>query len=119
MELLDPAIRGSLFRSDRPIRTKEQDTPATKFGTDAKVVNSLIADGCVIEGTVINSVVARGVHVAKGAVVENSILLQHTDVQEGASLKYTISDKSVKICAGRTLSGHETYPLVIAKNEVV
>ncbi|MBP3519737.1 MAG: glucose-1-phosphate adenylyltransferase subunit GlgD [Oscillospiraceae bacterium] len=119
MELLDPAVRASLFRSDRPIRTKEQDTPATKFSDDAKVVNSLIADGCVIEGTVINSVVARGVHIAKGAVVENCILLQHTEVQEGATLKYTITDKSVKICSGRSLAGHETYPLVIAKNEVV
>ena len=83
------------------------------------MVNSLIADGCVIEGTVINSVVARGVHIAKGAVVENCILLQHTEVQEGATLKYTITDKSVKICSGRSLAGHETYPLVIAKNEVV
>lgn len=119
MELLDPQVRASLFRTDRPIRTKDQSNPSTRYTPDAKAVNSLIADGCVIEGTVINSILARGVHVAKGATVENCILMQHTDVQEGAVLKYAIADKNVRICAGRMLMGHETYPLVLPKNEIV
>ena len=119
MELLDPAVRASLFQAKRPVRTKDQSNPATKIGPEAKIVNSLIADGCIVEGTVVNSILARGVHVAKGAVVENSILLQHTDVAEGGTLKYTITDKYVRICAGRTLMGHETYPMVIPKHEII
>lgn len=119
MQLLDPKVRASLFRADRPIRTKDQSNPATQIDSEAKIVNSLIADGCIIEGTVINSVLARGVHVSKGAVVENSILLQHTEIEEGATVKCTIADKYVRVRHGRFLSGHETYPLVIAKNEVV
>ena len=119
MELLDPQVRASLFQPERPIRTKEQSSPATKLSAEAKVTNSLIADGCIVEGTVVNSILARGVHVAKGATVENCILLQHTEVEEGSTLKYTITDKYVRICAGRTLMGHETYPMVIPRREII
>ncbi|MCI9264196.1 MAG: glucose-1-phosphate adenylyltransferase subunit GlgD [Oscillospiraceae bacterium] len=119
MELLDPKVRADLFRKDRPIKTKDMSNPSTYYGPDAKVVNSLVSDGCRIEGTVINSILARGVHVEKGAVVENCILLQRATVQEGAALHYAIADKNVRVCPGRTLMGHGTYPLVIAKDEIV
>ena len=119
MELLDPKVRSDLFRMDRPIKTKDQSNPSTYYGPDAKSVNSLISDGCHIEGTVINSILARGVRVEKGAVVENCILLQRSAVQEGATLRYAIADKNVRVCPGRTLMGHGTYPLVIAKDEIV
>ena len=119
MELLEPKVRADLFRKDRPIKTKDMSNPSTYYGPDAKVVNSLVSDGCRIEGTVINSILARGVHVEKGAVVENCILLQRATVQEGAALHYAIADKNVRVCPGRTLMGHGTYPLVIAKDEIV
>ena len=119
MELLDPKVRADLFRMDRPIRTKDMSNPSTYYGPDAKAVNSLISDGCRIEGTVINSILSRGVHVEKGAVVENCILMQRSTIQEGATLKYAIADKNVRVCPGRTLMGHGTYPLVIAKDEIV
>ncbi len=119
MQLLDPAVRASLFNPERPIKTKDQSNPSTYYGPDAKVVNSLVSDGCVIEGTVINSVLARGVHVEKGVTVENCILMQRVTVQAGATLRYAIADKNVRICPDRMLMGHGTYPLVIAKDEVV
>lgn len=119
MELLDPAVRADLFRKDRPIKTKDQSNPSTYYGPESKSVNSLVSDGCHIEGTVINSILARGVRVEKGAVVENCILLQRATIQEGATLHYAIADKNVRVCPGRTLMGHGTYPLVIAKNEIV
>ena len=55
----------------------------------------------------------------KGAVVENCILMQRTAVQPGATLRHVIADKNVRINPGRMLMGHETYPLVIPKNEIV
>ena len=119
MELLNPAVRADLFRTDRPIKTKDQSNPSTYYGTNGKSVNSLIADGCVIEGEVVNSIISRGVRVEAGAKVENCILMQGTTVQQGAVLKYTITEKSVRVNSGRMLMGHETYPLAIAKNEVV
>ena len=119
MDLLDPKVRADLFCPERPIRTKDQSNPSTIYGDDAVVVNSFISDGCVIEGTVINSILSRGVHVAKGAKVENCVLMQRTEVQEGAILHCAITDKNVKVCQGRMLMGHETYPMVIAKYEIV
>ncbi len=119
MELLKPAVRADLFRPDRPIKTKDQSNPSTYYGTNGRSINSLIADGCFIEGEVINSILSRGVRVEAGAKVENCILLQSTTVQQGAVLKYTITDRNVRVNPGRMLMGHETYPLTIAKNEVV
>ena len=55
----------------------------------------------------------------KGATVENCILMQRSSIQEGAVLRYAIADKNVRVCPGRMLMGHGTYPLVIAKNEIV
>lgn len=119
MELLDPAVRSDLFCPERPIRTKDQSNPSTCYGPQAISTNSLIADGCTIEGTVVNSILARGVRVAKGAKVENCILLQRTDVQEGAVLRCAITDKNVVVSAGQMLMGSSTYPLVIAKDQIV
>ncbi len=119
MELLDPTVRSSLFRTDRPVKTKDQSNPSTYYGPQAQSVNSLISDGCIIEGTVVNSILSRGVRVEKGARVENCILMQRTAIQSGAVLRYAIADKNVRVCPGRMLMGHGTYPLVIAKNEIV
>ena len=119
MELLDASVRADLFAPKRPIRTKDQSNPSTYYAPDAKVVNSLISDGCVIEGDVVNSILSRNVHVAKGARVENCILFQDTEIEEGATVKCVIADKGVKVCKDRSLMGHETYPLSISKNEIV
>ena len=79
----------------------------------------MIADGCSIEGTVENSIIFRGVHVGKGAVVKNCILLQDTYVGPNVSLNCVITDKNVVIKDGRTLSGYETMPFFIAKGVMV
>ena len=81
MALLEKENRDALFgdRNHR-IYTKVRDSAPTRYGFEAKVENSFIADGCEIEGTVINSVLFRGVKVGKGTVVKNSILMQDTMV---------------------------------------
>ncbi len=119
MELLDPEIRSQLFVPERPVKTKDQSNPSTYYGPGAKAANSLVADGCIIEGEVENSILFRGVRVEKGARVSNCVLMQGTVIQAGAVLKYAIADKNVRVNPGRMLMGHSTYPLAIAKNEVV
>ena len=119
MDLLDPKVRADLFNISRPIRTKDQSNPSTYYGPDAVAVQSLVADGCYIEGVVENSILSRGVIVEKGAKVSNSVLMQGTVVKAGASLAYVIADKNVVINEDRMLMGHATYPLAIAKNSVV
>ncbi len=119
MSLLDSANRKSLFLKNRPIFTKVNDDAPVRYGIDAVVKNSLIADGCVIEGNVENCVLFRGVTVSANATVKNSILMQNTVLEEGANVNYIISDKRVTISNGRSLMGYETYPLYIQKGSIV
>ncbi|MGI6754073.1 MAG: glucose-1-phosphate adenylyltransferase subunit GlgD [Eubacteriales bacterium] len=116
LELLDPEVRRRLFGiPDRPVMTRMLNLPPTKYMTGARVANSLVADGCVIEGMVENSIVFRGVRVGRGATVRNCVLLDDTYVGEGAELYCVVTDRDVLIKDGRRLSGHETLPFFIGK----
>ena len=119
MALLDPVVRDALFNTTRKIYTKVRDDAPAKYGLDAVVKNSLIADGCVIEGTVENSIVFRGVRVEKGAVVRNCVLMQDTVISSGANVESILTDKNVTIHSGRHLAGHNSYPLYIKKYSIV
>lgn len=116
MQLLDSDTRESLFGdADRPVYTKVRNTAPTVYANGAKVKNSYIADGCRIEGEVENCIFFRGVHIGKGSVVKNCILLQDTKVGDDVSLNCVVSDKNVTIRNGRMLSGHESIPFFLAK----
>ncbi len=119
MELLNPEVRESLFYKHSTILTKVKDSVPTKYGDGADVKNSIIADGCVIDGTVENSILFRSVKVGKGAVIRNSIIMENGIVMENATLNYAITDKDCIIQSGRTLSGYETYPMVVVKGKVI
>ena len=119
MDMLDKDIRDQVFLKNRPILTKIHDSAPTYYGEDAVVNDSLIADGCKIEGTVENSIIFRGVHVAKGAVVKDSILMSGCEVGENVELSYVVADKHVNIRADRKMMGHATYPVAIAKDAIV
>lgn len=115
MNFLDSDIRRELFNPKNPIYTKTKDQSPTKYGADAVVQNSFISDGCDIEGTVINCILSRGVKVAKGATIKNSIIMQDSIIEEGVDLSHVVFDKEVHITKGRKLIGQESYPLAIAK----
>lgn len=121
MELLgEDSCRQQLFcTKNRPIYTKVRNSAPAKYSDDAKVSNSLVADGCVIEGTVENSILFRGVKIGKGTTVKNSILFQDTVTGENVFLNAVISDKNVVIRDGRILSGHETQPFFIEKGKMI
>ncbi len=116
MAMLTQEAREGLFGvRNRPVLTKVRNSAPTiyKDGADAK--NSFIADGCVIEGTVENSILFRGVKVGRGTVVKNSILMQDTYTGADVTLNCVITDKNVVIRDGRHLSGHETMPFFVGK----
>ena len=93
MQLLDPAIRAELFCAERPIRAKATDKSSAYIGPDGYCENSLIADGCNIEGVVENSILFPGVVVEAGAVVRNCVLFKETAVRRGAAVSHLIADK--------------------------
>lgn len=114
MDLLNKKVRSELF-DDRDIYTKINDAAPAKFTAEAKVSNSLIHDGCLIEGTVENSILFRGVKVGKGAVVKNCILMSENVVGDGCKLAYVISDKDVAVSEGTSLAGCAKKPYFINK----
>lgn len=120
MKLLEKGIGDALFsQPNRPILTKVRNSAPTRYTGDAKVKNSLIADGCLIEGTVENSIIFRGVKVGKGSVVKNSILMQDTVVGDNVNLGCVVTDKNVLIKDDRNLSGHSTLPFYISKGTMI
>jgi glucose-1-phosphate adenylyltransferase len=119
MEVLDPEIREELFVKDGKIYTKVKDEAPAKYNEEAEVTNSIVADGCFIEGTVENSVLFRGVTIAKGAVVRNSIIMQGSVIEQDAAVEYAILDKNVVLTKGKYLKGDADYPVVISKNSRV
>ena len=120
MELLVKENRDALFRAGGAnIFTDVRDSAPCRFEDSGRATNSMIADGCVIEGEVSGSILFRGVHVAKGAVVKNCILMQDTEVGEDTNLNCVITDRNVRVLNGRTLSGHQTHPYFLSKNSIV
>lgn len=118
MDMLDTMTRDALF-SSHPVYTKVRDDLPARYLGEPDITNSLVANGCVIEGTVINSVLFRGVKVEKGAIIKNSVVMQDAQVQEGAQIDHCILDKQAVIRRNGRLIGPKAYPIVIAKNVVI
>lgn len=116
LSLLQADTRAGLFQESAPIYTKVGDNAPVKYGLESSVKNSLIADGCVIEGSVENCVLFRGVRIGKDAVVKNSVLMQGTHVGEKCNIERVIADKNVDISSDKVLTGSDDFPLYLSKN---
>lgn len=119
MDLLKGEVRQELFDMRNPIYTKVRDDMPTKYGLNSSVKNSLISPGCVIEGEVENSIIFKGVTIAKGAKVSNCIIMQDCNIGEDTTLNYVICDKDVVVSPTRMLCGIDSYPVCISKKSVV
>jgi len=119
MELLQPDVWNDLFFRPGPIYTKVKDEPPTRYRSGSRVTNSLIANGCDIEGIVENSILFRGVKVEKGAVVRGSIVMQNGVIGENVSLENGILDKEVEIKPRQLLRGSEESPFMAIKRKVI
>lgn len=119
MRILDPQVRNDLFYRFGKVHTKVKDSMPTIYRAGAQVRNSLIADGCTINGCVENSILFRGVTVEEGAVIRDSIVMENGTICKNCQLSYVITDKDVTITDNKTISGFGTYPLVIAKNKTI
>ena len=118
MRLLKEENINALF-SGNQIYTKIRDDNPTRYINGAKAKNVMVADGCVIEGEVENSVLFRGVKIGKGASVKNCVLMQDTVIEEGARLEYIITDKNVRVSKNRSLTGNESFQVYVAKGQTV
>ena len=115
MDLLKRDVRRELFET-RPIFTKTRDDAPAIYRHGAAVRNSLVADGCIIEGSVENCVLFRGVRVARGAKLKDCIVMQDCYIEENVEMENVILDKEVTVRAHGRLIGQRQYPIVIGKN---
>ena len=118
MKLLDDENLDGLFAGNS-IYTKIRDDNPTRYINGASAKNIMAADGCVIEGEVEDSILFRGVKIAKGAKVKNCVLMQGTVIEAGADIEYVITDKNVTITADKELKGTDSFPIYVAKHQVV
>jgi ADP-glucose pyrophosphorylase len=118
MDLLEHKINKELFSQERPIYTKTNDEFAVRFSEDCVVKNSIIGNGCLIEGTVENSILFRRVKVSKGAKLKNCVIFQNCMIGENAKLYSIITDKYVEIGDDKELKGDISIPLVVDKSIV-
>ncbi|MEE1282148.1 MAG: glucose-1-phosphate adenylyltransferase subunit GlgD [Acutalibacteraceae bacterium] len=119
MDLLNRENRQALFNSKFPIFTRVRDDMPSRYGLNSSVKNSLIAQGCIIEGEVENSIISKGVRIGKGTKVSNCIIMHDTKIGEGVTLDYVISDKDVVIKDGRSLCGYDSFPIYIPSEKVL
>lgn len=121
MELVrsEKARASLLLKSDFPVFTRVHNSAPTVHKVGAKIENSLIADECVIEGTVINSVIFRGVHIGKNSIVRDSVLFHGTFVEDNVNLSYIVTDKNVHVTKSVKLSGNENMPFYVKKGRKV
>ena len=115
----EEARKSLLWQSNLPIYTRVYNSSPTQYKEGAEIENSMIADECVIEGKVINSLIFRGVHVQKGAIVRNCVLFHGTRICKNAEVNSIVTDKDVCITDGVKLSGNENMPFYIQKNRKV
>jgi len=120
LDILNMDKMNALFHLEgRQISTNTKDSLPAKYGKQADIQNSLVADGCQIDGTVINSVICRNVKIGAGAVVKDCVLQDETVVEKSAKLECIITDRGVRISENRAMMGYKTYPVYIERYRVI
>ena len=119
LALIDKNLRHDIFGFNHPVYTKVRDRVPTYYGESCEVDNCIVADGCMLDGSVKNSVLFRQVTVCEGAQVENCLVMNDTVIGECAQLKNVILDKDVVVRPGAVLIGTESNPIIVKKGEIV
>ena len=120
MEMLNVEKRNALFDFEgRRIFTNRRDSLPTKYGKSASISNSIISDGCQIDGIVDSCIISRNVKISAGAAVKNCILQEGTVIKEGAELDWLITDREVIVSKNRSMMGASTYPVYIERSRII
>ena len=119
LSLICKETRADLFGAAHPVYTKVRDRVPTYYGANSEVEDCLVADGCMLDGEVENSILFRQVTVCEGAEVEDCIIMNDSVIGEGAKLKYVILDKNVTVRPGAKLYGTAKNPIIVKRGEIV
>ncbi len=107
MDFLKKEIRDEFFRQQPTILSKVEDEPPAKFNYGSKVANSLCSSGCIINGTVEDSMLFRKVFVGRDTVIKNSIILNGSYIGDGCHIENAIIESYCNIKDGTVINGTE------------
>ena len=117
MDFLDKNIRDYFFKEYPNIYSKVDDLPPAKYNKGANVSNSLISSGCIINGTVENSILFKEVYVGNNCVIKNSIILSDVYIGDNTHIENCIVESRDTIRANTTHIGDpDKIKIVVEKN---
>jgi len=115
MDMLNGKVTKELFFNNGLIYTKSKDGAPTKYVNGSKVKNALVSNGCILEGSIENSIISRRVIVHAGAELKNCIIFENCVIKQGCKLTNVIIDKNTIVNENTVLKGDEEFPVVIEK----
>jgi glucose-1-phosphate adenylyltransferase len=119
MALLEEHPALDLYDSKWVIHTRSEERPPVKCLPPGEIINSMASNGCIISGTVINSVLSPGVRVEKGAVVRDSVIMNDTVIRAGAVVSCCVLDKEIEVGANAQLgAGEDNTPNRLEPNNI-
>jgi glucose-1-phosphate adenylyltransferase len=110
LELVRPAPRLALHDSRWPILTRDEERPPVVVGEHAELVDSLVANGCRIDGRVERSIVFPGVRIGPAASITDSVVMADTTIEAGARIERAILDKYVRVGEGAFVGEEQGAP---------
>ena len=119
ISLIDYKSATSLFDEEWPIYTRTNDSCPTQYFDNSDVKASVVSNGCLIEGTIENSVIGRGCTIKKGAVVKNSILLPDVVISENAHIENMVIDKHAKIVHIKDIVAEPEKPGYVKRSDTL
>jgi len=119
LELTDYSVSKNLFDPEWPIHTHTNDSCPTRYTDTANVSASVIANNCLIEGTVKHCVIGRDVKIHKGAVIEDSVILSNSIIRENVHLKNVVVDKFAKINHKVELIGTPDQIIYVKRKDII
>lgn len=119
MDLIDIKTAQTLFLDDWPIYTRTNNSSPTHYYQTACISNSVVSNGCTIEGTIENSIIGRGCVIKKGAVIKNSIILAGAVIGEGVVVENQVVDKRAKLIHVKEVISPEGKPGYIRREDTL
>lgn len=119
MALIDIKAAKALFDEEWPVYTRTNNSSPTHYFKTADIKTSVVSNGCMIEGTVENSIIGRGCIIHKGAVVKNSIILAGAEIGEGVYVENQVVDKRAKLLHVKEVISDPEYPGYIKREDVL
>lgn len=119
ISLIDFKTAQNLFDDEWPIYTRTNDSCPTQYFDTADVKNSVVSNGCLIEGTIENSIIGRGCVIKKGAVIKNSVILPAATISEDVYIENHVVDKHAKVIHAKDLTADPEKPGYIRRSDTL